>query len=153
VRRRGGGRRTRCEAQRRVRRPRQPCRQPGLRARLRPRRARAARRGRRGGRVIPPSWRYAWHNSADPRIVRAHRWADTATSLRPGVITSVPGADEGARPVIAYGGVPEGLTHVLPFLEQRRGTPGRHHRQRTRWSELTAGRPVGAADILAVGGP
>ncbi|MGW0423851.1 GNAT family N-acetyltransferase [Streptomyces sp. NPDC003015] len=96
--------------------------------------------------MIPPNWRYTWNNSADPLLVRAHGVA--ATIARPSVTVSRP-ADQG--PVLAYGGLAHGLTHVLPFLEQRRGTGSEHSRRRTTWAELASGRATPDADLLAVG--
>ncbi|MFE1948809.1 GNAT family N-acetyltransferase [Streptomyces massasporeus] len=100
--------------------------------------------------MIPPTWRYVWNNSADPRVVRAHTLADAVVSARPRVTLSRP---DGAGPVLAYGGLPQGLTHVLPFLEQRRGTASQHVRRGTTWAELTHGRAAPGADLLAVGVP
>jgi hypothetical protein len=96
--------------------------------------------------VIPANLRYAWHNSGSPWLVRAHVLADAAAALRPSVTVS-----RGDDLVLAYGGVRHGLTHVLPFLEQRRGTPSRHTTRRTTWRELAAGTAAPEADLLAVG--
>ncbi|MFI6439719.1 GNAT family N-acetyltransferase [Streptomyces sp. NPDC050759] len=101
--------------------------------------------------MIPRAWRYAWHNSADRRIVRAHGWADTAVTARPGITYSTASAAGDDPLVLAYAGLTDGLSHVLPFLEERRGTEGRRLRRRVRWAELTAARPTAAADLLAVG--
>ncbi|MFI8434682.1 GNAT family N-acetyltransferase [Streptomyces sp. NPDC079020] len=98
--------------------------------------------------MIPPNWRYIWNNSGDPRVVRAHTLADAAAAARPGVTVSRP-ADGGV--VLAYGGLPQGLTHVLPFLEQRRGTASHRTRRVTTWADLASGRAAPGADILAVG--
>ncbi|WP_316529398.1 GNAT family N-acetyltransferase [Kitasatospora brasiliensis] len=98
--------------------------------------------------MIPPNWRYAWNNSADPLVVRAHGLADAVT--RPSVTVSRPA---GRGPVLAYGGLPHGLTHVLPFLEQRRGAGADRSRHRTTWAELADGRAARDADLLAVGVP
>ncbi|MEU9575513.1 GNAT family N-acetyltransferase [Streptomyces massasporeus] len=100
--------------------------------------------------MIPPTWRYVWNNSADPRVVRAHTLADAVVAARPRVTLSRP---DGAGPVLAYGGLPQGLTHVLPFLEQRRGTASQRVRRGTTWAELTHGRAAPGADLLAVGMP
>ncbi|MEV2278198.1 GNAT family N-acetyltransferase [Nocardiopsis sp. NPDC049922] len=77
-------------------------------------------------------------------------WADTAASFRPRVTYSVPVTGD---PVLAYGGLSEGLTYVLPFLEQRRGLPSRRYEHHTSWAELTRGSAAPGADILAVGYP
>ncbi|WP_242884803.1 GNAT family N-acetyltransferase [Actinomadura litoris] len=99
--------------------------------------------------MIPRGWRYAWQHGADPWIVRAREWADAAVSARPPVTVSVP---EDGGPVLAYGGLPDGLTHVLPFLEQRRGpAAARRVTRRTSWTGLADGRAAPDADILAVG--
>ncbi|MDT9701141.1 GNAT family N-acetyltransferase [Streptomyces sp. P17] len=98
--------------------------------------------------MIPPTWRYVWNNSADPRVVRAHTLADAALAARPRVTLSRP---DGAGPVLAYGGLSQGLTHVLPFLEQRRGTASQRTRRGTTWADLMHGRVAPGADILAVG--
>ncbi|WP_327381595.1 GNAT family N-acetyltransferase [Streptomyces sp. NBC_01207] len=98
--------------------------------------------------MIPPTWRYVWNNSADPRVVRAHTLADAALAARPRVTLSRP---DGAGPALAYGGLPQGLTHVLPFLEQRRGTASQRIRRGTTWADLVDGRAAPGADILAVG--
>ncbi|MEN8656120.1 GNAT family N-acetyltransferase [Streptomyces sp. 21So2-11] len=98
--------------------------------------------------MIPPTWRYVWNNSADPRIVRAHTLADAAVTARPRVTLSWP---DGEGLVLAYGGLPQGLTHVLPFLEQQRGTPSHRIRRGTTWTALVSGRAAPGADILSVG--
>ncbi|MFD8751878.1 hypothetical protein ACFV0O_12975 [Kitasatospora sp. NPDC059577] len=100
--------------------------------------------------MIPPKWRYAWNNSADPRILRAHTLADAVLAARPRVTWSRP---EGEGPVLAYGGLPHGLTHVLPFLEQRRRTASHRTGRSTSWPDLLAGRAAPGADLLAVGMP
>ncbi|WP_328967339.1 GNAT family N-acetyltransferase [Streptomyces sp. NBC_00239] len=100
--------------------------------------------------LVPPNWRYAWNNSAAPLVVRAH--ALTAAAARPSVTVSRPtGGPDGGSPTLAYGGLAHGLTHVLPFLEQRRGAGAQHSRRRTTWAELADGRAATGADLLAVG--
>ncbi|WP_405747095.1 GNAT family N-acetyltransferase [Streptomyces sp. NBC_01525] len=106
--------------------------------------ARSAERGE--ARLIPPNWRYAWNNSADPLVVRAHGLA--AAAARPSVTVSRPA---GRGPTLAYGGLQHGLTHVLPFLEQRRGTDSDQSHHRTTWAELASGRAARDADLLTVG--
>ncbi|MGA4844132.1 GNAT family N-acetyltransferase [Streptomyces sp. G45] len=97
-------------------------------------------------------WRYRWHNSTDPRLVRLHHAVDTCAALRPEVTVSHPeGADAGAL-TLAYAGIGAGLDHVLPFLEERRGPTARRESRRTTWADLAA-RGVPEADLLAVGCP
>lgn len=96
--------------------------------------------------MIPPNWRYAWNNSGGSLVLRAHGMA--AAAARPSVTVSRPA---GRGPTVAYGGLAAGLTHVLPFLEQRRGTGSEHSTCRTTWSELAGGRAAPDADLLAVG--
>ncbi|MEU0992179.1 GNAT family N-acetyltransferase [Streptomyces sp. NPDC005953] len=98
--------------------------------------------------MIPPTWRYVWNNSADPRVVRAHTLVDAALAVRPRVTLSRP---DGAGPMLAYGGLPQGLTHVLPFMEQRRGTGSHRTLRDTTWADLIHGGAALGADILAVG--
>jgi hypothetical protein len=100
--------------------------------------------------VIPRNWRYAWHNSADRRIVRTRGWVDAAASARPQVVRSL-SSDGG--PVLAYGGLTAGTTHVLDFLEQRRGGIATRTARRSSWSALGKGDAVPDADLLLVGYP
>ncbi|GII66115.1 hypothetical protein Skr01_62000 [Sphaerisporangium krabiense] len=95
---------------------------------------------------VPRAWRYAWHNGGGPWLLRARTLADAAS--RPRVTWSVP---VGGGPVLACGGLPQALTHVLPFLEQRRGLPAERHGRRISWAEL--GGAVPGADVLAVAYP
>ncbi|WP_320068927.1 GNAT family N-acetyltransferase [Micromonospora sp. RTGN7] len=75
---------------------------------------------------------------------------DAIRSSRPQVTESVPAA---GGPTLAYAGLTEGLSYVLPFLEQRRGPTGQHRRHAASWADIFAGRSVPTADILAVGCP
>lgn len=95
-------------------------------------------------------WRYRWHNSADPRMVRLHHTVDAVTALCPRVTVSHP-RDAGGL-TLAYAGLGAGLDHVLPFLEQRRGPTARREHRRTTWARLAA-HGVPGADLLAVGCP
>ncbi|GHH43336.1 GNAT family N-acetyltransferase [Lentzea cavernae] len=97
--------------------------------------------------MIPANLRYAWNNSSSPWLVRAHRLVDTAAVVVPELTVSV-GSD---GPTIAYGGLRHGLTHVLPFLEQRRGSASRQSTRRTTWRELADGSAAPEADLLLVG--
>ncbi|SEF24649.1 hypothetical protein SAMN05421837_102803 [Amycolatopsis pretoriensis] len=96
------------------------------------------------------NWRYAWNNSADPRIVRAHSLVDAAVELRPAVVRSAGSPD---APVFAYGGLSRGVVHVLDFLEQRRGGVSARTERRSTWPELVHAEAVPDTDILAVGLP
>lgn len=95
-------------------------------------------------------WRYRWHNSADPRLIRLHHTVDRLTALRPGVTVSHPQDADGLT--LAYAGLGAGLDHVLPFLEQQRGPTARREHRRTTWARLAA-HGVPEADLLAVGCP
>jgi hypothetical protein len=97
--------------------------------------------------VIPHSWRYLWRNSADPRVNRAHAVVDAAIAARPLLVRSI---GEPNGPVIAYGGLPTGVLHVLDFLEQQRGGQSVRTKHHATWSELKGtARPD--VDLLAVG--
>jgi hypothetical protein len=88
--------------------------------------------------------RYRWHNSTDPRIGGWHRRLDRLASARPRVTVSYPA---GGGPVLAYAGIDDGLQHVLPYAEQRRGPALRRESRRTTWARLDAPE----ADLLFVG--
>ncbi|MEV0730598.1 GNAT family N-acetyltransferase [Polymorphospora sp. NPDC050346] len=78
----------------------------------------------------------------------AHHMFDALHNRRPRVTESAPAA---GGPTLAYAGLAEGLSHVLPFLEQRRGPTGQRRRHTTSWADIFAGRAAPAADILAAG--
>lgn len=88
--------------------------------------------------------RYGWHNSTRAWACRWHCRIDRLVTTRPRVTVSYP-ADGG--PTLAYAGLDDGLSYVLPFLEQRRGATSRRESHRASW----AGLDEPAADILAVG--
>ncbi|MDT8914688.1 GNAT family N-acetyltransferase [Amycolatopsis sp. PS_44_ISF1] len=88
--------------------------------------------------------RYRWHNSTDPRVGDWHRRLDRLASARPRVTVSYPAGD---GPVLAYAGIDDGLRHVLPYAEQRRGETRRRRRHRSTWARLDAAE----ADLLFVG--
>ncbi|WP_405710649.1 MULTISPECIES: GNAT family N-acetyltransferase [unclassified Streptomyces] len=96
--------------------------------------------------MIPRSWRYAWNNSGGALVLGARGAAEALA--RPRLTRSVP---QGQGPVLAYAGLDHELTYVLPFLEQRRGTPSVRTRTTTSWAELAGGRAAADTDILAVG--
>ncbi|WP_433338033.1 GNAT family N-acetyltransferase [Spirillospora sp. CA-294931] len=98
--------------------------------------------------MVPPNWGYVWGHSDDPRIVRAHQWTDALRSARPTVVESPAGGDGVA---LAYAGLPDGLTHVLPFLEERRGPAGNRRSRTTTWTAIAKGHAAPEADILAAG--
>lgn len=93
--------------------------------------------------------RYRWDNSTDKWLVRARHAVDAMTTLHPRVTVSHP-ADGSLT--IAYAGLDDGLSHVLPFLEQQRGPTVRREQWRTSWARL-ADMAVPEADLLAVGCP
>jgi hypothetical protein len=92
--------------------------------------------------------RYGWQNSGNPAIIRVHHWWDAISAVRQTAIESAAG-DGGVR--IGYAGLADGHTHVLPFLEQRRGTTSLRRETRTSWKDIAAGRAVPDCDIFAVG--
>ncbi|RJQ84672.1 hypothetical protein [Amycolatopsis panacis] len=100
--------------------------------------------------MVLTNWRYAWNNSADPRIVRAHSLVDAVAGVRPAVVRSAGSPD---APVLAYGGLSRGVIHVLDFLEQRRGGVPARTEHRSTWPELAHADAVSETDILAVGMP
>jgi GNAT acetyltransferase-like protein len=80
--------------------------------------------------------RHRWHHSTHPALTTGHHLVDLARGPAPLVVST-----GGDGPTIAYGGLADGLVHVLPFLESRRSAPaGIRH---------PAGRA--GADLVAVG--
>lgn len=91
---------------------------------------------------------YGWQNSTRPWVVGAHHMVDAVRNRRPQVTESAPAA---GGPTLAYAGLAEGLSYILPFLEQQRGPTGQRRRHVASWADIFAGRAVPAADILAAG--
>ena len=94
--------------------------------------------------------RYAWHNSHHPALARLRRWADDAPIRLPYVTSRLPGHPL----VLGYAGLTDGLTHVLPFLEERRGgNPDQVSRETAYVSRraLEQGVELPDCDLLAIG--
>ncbi|WP_101790920.1 hypothetical protein [Nonomuraea indica] len=112
---------------------------------------------------------YVWRTGSGPLVGGAHRLVDAAGALRPPVTVSRDAS--GALP-LAYAGHPDGLTYLLPFLEERRAGPAAAHRTeqttagttvgtaagttgrttgRTTWRQIAADAAAPDADLIAVG--
>lgn len=102
-----------------------------------------------------PSWldaRYAWQNSENAALARLRCWADGELPRRfPCVTSTLPGHSL----VLGYAGMPDGLSHVLPFLEHQRDADNasRVRRERTTvsWADLRRCTGLPGCDLLAVG--
>jgi hypothetical protein len=95
---------------------------------------------------------YAWRNDPTPLVTSAHRWVDLLTTVRPALTES---RGTGGALTFAYAGLRDGLTQILPFLEQRRephdGPTSVRRRRPTSWRELARAADASGADITAVG--
>ncbi|OXM45026.1 hypothetical protein [Amycolatopsis alba] len=91
---------------------------------------------------------FAWRTSTRPALVRARSAFDDARLRRATDIRSTIGGSL----TLGYAGVPEGASHVVPFLEEQAADGAAIHREtRTaRWAEAVA--PSGV-DLLAIGAP
>ncbi|GHE34599.1 GNAT family N-acetyltransferase [Streptomyces capitiformicae] len=102
------------------------------------------------GRVMLRA-RYAWTNSEHPGLTRLRCWWDGDLPRRfPQVVSELPGHPL----VLGYAGIGDGLRHVLPFLEERRGGDADAVRRRhsiVGWAQLAQGAGLPDCDLLAVG--
>ncbi|MEU8814716.1 GNAT family N-acetyltransferase [Actinoplanes sp. NPDC048796] len=79
--------------------------------------------------------RHRWHHSTHPALATGHHLIDLARTPSPLVASA-----GGDGPTLAYGGLADGLVHVLPFLESRRTAP----------AQRLGDEPAGA-DLVALG--
>jgi hypothetical protein len=91
---------------------------------------------------------FAWRTSTRPALVRTRlAWDDAhlrrATSIRSTVSGSI---------TLGYAGLPEGASHVVPFMEEQaaRGGAVHRHTRTVPWADVMA--PSGV-DLLAIGAP
>ncbi|MEV0981881.1 hypothetical protein [Streptomyces sp. NPDC049915] len=95
--------------------------------------------------------RYAWTNSEHPGLTRLRLWWDGDLPRRfPQVVSELPGHPL----VLGYAGIDDGLRHVLPFLEERRGGNAaaiRRWHSSVGWDRLERGAGPADCDLLAVG--
>lgn len=93
--------------------------------------------------------RFSWNTSRAPWLAGLRHWAGGELPAR---VRWVRSRTEPGRAEIAYAGLREGLTYVLPFLEERRGGSRVVRDSGTvRWRSLLRSAPGVRADLLAVG--
>ncbi len=93
--------------------------------------------------------RYWWHNSPNPALAALRCRLDDSRQRVPSICSILPGN----RLVLGYLGLPEGLNHVLPFLEGRRSDSGDPYRVGSKLSWQQAADPalLPDCDLLAIG--
>lgn len=94
---------------------------------------------------------YRWQQSENPLVKGCHRWREA--DLRNRISYTVSTMDSSPL-VIIYAGLNDGLTHILPFLEQQRsGSGGATKRENgtVSWKDAVLGRGIPECDLLAIG--
>jgi hypothetical protein len=97
------------------------------------------------------AWRFAWAGSTARPLALARRWIGGEL---PPLVRCVESRLGTGAVSLAYLGLPEGLQHVLPFLEQQRdpgGGPARRTGRWIPWHVVARGRWLPDTDLVVVG--
>lgn len=113
------------------------------------------RQGHTGPGSLLGRWRrglrFAWDTSDSPALAMTRRWFDGEL---PRPIRYVESRPAGGGLTIAYGGMPDGLRHVLPFMERQRdptGPPPVHTPHRVPRRAVADLRTLPDTDLVALG--